>query len=353
LRLIVASWDFWLASDAVGELEGRLTQLLEQYKGVDSLRARSLVVYSHLLADIGNFAKSHKIAKQSLELSRAISDRQAEASSLFRLGWISGDGSALIEKSIALFRKIGDKRNQALAMVALGQSTKNPEQSKAILLEALQLHRELNYAEGIAKCQSTLAGQYIWDGDFSSAIPLLDESLEIYRQLGNHGGESHIFGMYGSIAYWQGDFQQAYTYFHEAVKLRENDGTFFSLWPRIRMAYALFRTGNISQSKEIFVHCVKSFQKVGLTDGVVFSIEGLAGVFAASNKPKVVALLIGWADATRDDIEDTRPLVEQQDMDKIIESCLKEIGEASFSDEYEAGRKMSMDDIIAFALYED
>ena len=350
LRLIIASWDFWLASDDVGELEGRLTQLLEQYRDEDILRARALVVYAHLLADIGDFAKSKQIATQSLALSRATFDKQTEAASLYRLGWISDNGSELVQQSIGLFQEVGDKRSQALAMTHLGQLTNDPEQTRAILLDALQLHRELGYAEGIAKCQTTLAGQFIWNGDYASARPLLEETLELYRQLGNVGGESNVSGMYGSIAYWQGDYEQAYVYYQKAVLLRENDGTYFSLWPRVGMAYALLRMGNIAKAKEQLGNSAQAFSRAGVLVGVVFSIEGFASLYVNQGQTKRAVQLLAWADAMREQNQNSRPSVEQRSVEKDMSLIFSQISGADFEEAYERGREMSVDQALALAL---
>ena len=353
LQLGVAINEYSAIRGNTREFGGWLTTLLKQHNKANTLHARALEAYARILGIGGDLIEARKIAREGLDLSRTISDRNVEAWCLFRLGWGMNDKD-LLEQSIALFQELGDKWGQARVIEILAENTNlDREKSKALVIKALELHRELGNLFGMAHCNFLIAQRFIWSGDFSSAMPLLDESLEIHHQLGNLQGEGSTLICYGDIAYWQGNYQQASTYLQEAITLYEKIGVVFVDWPRTRLAYTLLKMDNITQAKETFVHCVKSFQKVGLTTGVVFSIEGLAGVFAASNKPKVAALLIGWADATRDDIEDTRPLVEQQDVDKIIAACLKVIGEASFSDEYEAGKKMSMDDIVAFALYKD
>ena len=353
LQLVVALNTFLDIRGHTQEQGGWLTKLLKQHSKADTIHAYALEAYAHNLGVRGDSSEAKKIAREGLDLSRAISNRHAEAWCLFRLGWVANDKD-LLEQSIALFQELGDKWGQARVIDVLAENTNlDREKSKALVIKALELHRELGNLFGMAHCRFLIAQRFIWSGDFTSAVQLLDESLEIHRQLGNPQGESSILMCYGDIAYRQGNYQQAYPYFQQAISLLEKIGVYFVDWSRTRLAYTLLKMGNVTQAKEIFVHCVKSFQKVGLTTGVVFSIEGLAGVFVASSKPKVAALLIGWADATRDNTGDTRPLVEQQDLDKVIEACLKEIGEASFSDEYEAGKKMSMDDIVAFALYED
>ena len=353
LQTVVALNEYSTIRGYTRENGSWLTKLLKQHSKADLLHARALEAYAHNLGVRGNTTEAQKIAREGLDLSRAISNRNVEAWFLFRLGWVTGDKD-LLEQSIALFQELGNKWGQARAIEVLAENTNlDREKSQALVIKALELHRELGNLFGMAHCRFLIAQRFIWNGDFASAEQLLAESLEIHRQLGNRQGESSILYCYGELAYRQGNYQQAYPYFQQAISLLEKIGVYFVDWSRTKLAYTLLKMDNITQAKEIFVHCVKSFQKVGLTTGVVFSIEGLAGAFGASNHPKVAALLIGWADATRDNTDDTRPLVEQQDVDQIISTCLKIMGEASFSDEYEAGRKMSMDDIVAFALYED
>lgn len=61
--------------------------------------------------------------------------------------------------------------------------------------------------------------------------------------------------------------------------------------------------------------------------------------------------LIGWADSTREKISDQRPLLEQADVDKIISTCVAGMGKTAFSKAYEEGKKMSLDEAVAYALH--
>ena len=47
-------------------------------------------------------------------------------------------------------------------------------------------------------------------------------------------------------------------------------------------------------------------------------------------------------DATRKEIHDTRPRLEQADVAKVIEACLTKMGEVAFSDAYDEGKKMTL-----------
>ena len=64
-------------------------------------------------------------------------------------------------------------------------------------------------------------------------------------------------------------------------------------------------------------------------------------------------LMIGWADATRKELRDIRPPLEQASVEKIIAACLIKIGEVAFSNAYDEGQKMSMGQAVTFALDEN
>ena len=59
---------------------------------------------------------------------------------------------------------------------------------------------------------------------------------------------------------------------------------------------------------------------------------------------------LGWADAMRAKIADQRPLLEQADVDQIISACVAGMGETAFSEAYAEGKKMSLDEAVAYAL---
>jgi hypothetical protein len=70
-------------------------------------------------------------------------------------------------------------------------------------------------------------------------------------------------------------------------------------------------------------------------------------------KPDSAARLVGWSDAFRLKLSDPRPNIEQADVDKIIAACLAKLGEVSFSDIYDEGQKMTLDEALVFAFEED
>jgi hypothetical protein len=126
----------------------------------------------------------------------------------------------------------------------------------------------------------------------------------------------------------------------------------YSLWSSVHLGYVAVQEGNLKEAYDIFANTAQEFQKDKSESGVVFTLEGMASLKVAADKPVDAARLIGWADATRKETNDPRPLIEQADVDKIIAACIANMGEAAFSDAYDEGQKMSLDEAVAYALRE-
>ncbi|HXQ35816.1 MAG TPA: AAA family ATPase, partial [Anaerolineales bacterium] len=158
LQLIVAGGFFWEARGDIREVASWLAQLLEQYNHGDSLRARALTIYGSLLQTRGELAQPRILITQGLELSRAISDKHAEAFSLWGLAGaivLQGDveqGISFAEQSLALYTSLGDRLGQANTTRFLSVNHNDLERSKSFLFESLGLYRELGNPAGIAFC---------------------------------------------------------------------------------------------------------------------------------------------------------------------------------------------------------
>ena len=354
LDLIIALRFFWEAWADFREVEGWLAQLLEQYKEADSLRARALVIYAKVLADRGVASDAQTIAHQGLELARAISDKPAEAFSLWGLGvaTLQSDlrqGSSLIEQSLALYTSLGDKLGQAAALDWLMYS-QDPERSKAYLSESLRLYRELGHLSGIAMCLDDLAQLMIYQGDFSSVKPLLEEAQMIYHRLGNPTGEAWTLILYGKIAYEQSDYQQACNCFEQAITLYEKVGVRWSDWARASLAYAYLRLGDRVQARETFESSLWEAQKYNDRDIFLYAMEGLASLNVDQEQPERAAWLFAWSEAMREKLGYRRPSIEQNSIERDFAVIHSQVNDLELTKLLEEGREMTVEQAIALAL---
>ena len=359
LRIAAIPWRFWQARGRALEIGEWLEQLLEHYDKVDPLRVQALAVDSFCILRQGNFPEALKVAKQSLQMARTLSDKQLEAFSLSFLGICTvlqgnlEDGIPLLEQSLAIYRALGDKIGQANVMEWLSVSNPDLIHGIAFAKESIGLFRELGNLLGIVTSLCSLARLTIWSGDFSSPAPWLEEALSISRQLGDQFNEAQALSMYGNLAYWRGNYQQALAYYEERIMLCEKIGDHYqNLWSHVFMAYAFLGQGDIQRAREMFQDSIRSTQKADLMIALVFAVEGIASLYVNQNQPERAAHLFAWADVMRDKIGDHRPPVEQASVERdlaIIHSNLTDSAFASLSTE---GQMMTVEEAVKLALEE-
>lgn len=359
IRIAALPWRFWIRRDYPQEVEDWLGQLLEHYPHSDSLRAHALAVYSNYIFYRGNTGKASPIAKEGLQLARSLSDRPNEALALFVLGKIiaaPGDysgGAPFFEQSLDIYRALGDKLGQATAILRLAIHPSDPAYSLSLLLESLKLHRELGNLYDIAFCLTQLARNAIYSGDFSSPSAWLQEARILFHELGTQPDEADVINLFGVLAYWKGNSQHAVTCFEQAIALDEKVGDrYWATWPRANMAYAFLRDGNYQRAGKLFKICLQQFQKDNNSIGIVYTIEGLASLYTNGKQAERAVRLLACAYTMRKKLGNPRPPIEQGRLDKDITACLAQMGEVAFSYAYEEGKKMSLEEAIAYMLAE-
>jgi predicted ATPase/DNA-binding XRE family transcriptional regulator len=265
-------------------------------------------------------AEMFKIYQQALTLSQTLGDIWRQARINYRLGWDQGHyylkrSLPYLEKALDLFSEAGDQRSQADTLCCIGN------------------FRLLNG-------EIELAQEYLDEAQMLFPIDEID--MWVYFQIAK-----------SIIALEHGDYEQAHTLLQETLVHAEKLGNRFDyMWAQVRFGYLALRQGNISEAREVFAETAEEFQKNKVTGGVVFTLEGMAGLLVAISNPPNAARLIGWADATRKGIKDPRTLLEQRDVDKVIATCISKMGEVAFADAYDEGQVMTLDVAVVMAFNE-
>ncbi len=321
-------------------------------------KAKALYALGVLLLWSEEFAQATSVAQECLTLFRACKDQQGEVDALILLGhdlqYLDKRESAdeLYEQSLALARSMGDIRRQALAFFRLGYD--RPDRQLAYWEKAIALFRQVDDRSSMASLLcATARFRILLTGDIETAQKDLDEASQFGPLRGrNIGGlwEEAAFAK-SLIALMRGDYEQAAALLEETVILAEELGNRMGyFWTRVQLGYIALRAGNLAEARTIFAETAQNFQKDDNTIGVVFTLEGLAGLSVAVGKPEHAATLIGWTDATRERIINPRPFLEQANVDRGIVACLVRMGEVAFSDAYDAGKKMTLDEAVAYSL---
>jgi predicted ATPase len=127
---------------------------------------------------------------------------------------------ALTERSLALFREVGDTFGIAQCLDHLGSYAlmrADYEQARSIWEEDLSLRRELGDKDGIAWSLSLLANLAMWTGNPEQAQALYAESLNAFREIRNKWAVSMALSGLGSVKLAQGEFEGAAKLYEEAL----------------------------------------------------------------------------------------------------------------------------------------
>jgi tetratricopeptide (TPR) repeat protein len=316
-------------------------------------RAKALHAHMPVLDYLSQNDAWQSTAKECLELYRALGDQHGEVDVLLRTsGEISSaaEKSRLYQEALNLTQVSGDIWWQAHALYTVGWQH-NGNEKLAYWERAIMLFRQAGDWRWLARCLSETTHFALLNGGLELAQKCLDEATLLNDQLEAKETIDELLNARAQIAMMQGDYNQARTYWQEGLGIAEELGArMSSLWIRTRLGYLALCEGNLTQARDIFTETAQEFFIDKNEIGVVFNLEGMAGLYVAIGKPELAAQLIGWADAARKKFDDTRPRIEQADVDKIISACIAKIGEIAFSNAYEEGQKTTLDETVEYAL---
>lgn len=328
-----------------------------------SARAKALHAFGYVLFSstyaVEDGQLLHETVNECLALYRTLGDKQGEIDALILLGSLSYYSSSFplpqgqdhVQQALYLSKALGDKWRSAFALWNLSRLDLSRKIRPHLLKEAVSLFREIGDLSMLDTCLNDLAVLEAMNMELESAQLHVDEVIQIRNVLQKKG---ELLNAQSLVEAAKGNFDKAQSILEEGISTASKLGDIASyLWSTARLGHVLMQQGKTAEAQTALFEVTREFHRDRTEIGVVFSLEGMAGVYAKTNKTVLAAQLIGWADAIRKRMKDVRAPLEQADVDKTIASCLATMGESAFADAYEDGEKMSMDDIVAFALYED
>ncbi|HEY9528882.1 MAG TPA: BTAD domain-containing putative transcriptional regulator [Anaerolineales bacterium] len=352
---------YWESSD-LREGTHRLNTLLqkEESNGFPQAKAYALHAYGSLLVWLQNFDEARLAVEECLTLSRAGGDRECEIdallvlSNIFRFKYDAATAEKYGEQAIKISQALGDPWREASSLYALGWVTRDYGLMFNRWGKAISLFREVGDQVSLANVLGWLGQFRVLNGDFELAETYLDEAMQLWQSNKRANIWDNIKIAHSLIMLVRGEYEQATAMLQEImVSAEETGNTMSKLWVTVRLGYVALRTGNIADADHLFRESAQGFARDGFTIGAVFALEGMAELHVAVGKPARAAQLIGWADTIRVSLNDPRPNIEQADVERMIAACLAKIGEEDFSDAYDEGIKMSLDEALAFAFEEN
>jgi predicted ATPase/class 3 adenylate cyclase len=320
LRLAADLWRFWETRASLDELRGLAEAALSQPRGVpDAVRASALFGLARMGFRVGEYEKSRVLLEESHALFAAEGDQAGAALALAGLGYaaIGRDASAavaLCRDALALARRTGERWIAADALNNLGCALEDTDTFAAARdahEEALALRREIGELEGVAASLNNLAWLAVRQGDIEYAEPLAEEGFALARARGDQWAIAVGWFLLARVALGRGDVARA------AVLARKT----------------------LSLCAEL-----------GYREHMVVSFELLAAITAAAGDGPRAAQLRGAAQAGYDSVIDPVTPWEEPFLARHLDDARAALGEAEWQAFFAAGRAMTRDAAVAYAL---
>jgi predicted ATPase/class 3 adenylate cyclase len=357
LRLAYKLNLFWWEAGYNRDLRDWLIQLLKQPEAQSHT-----VISARTLGILGSLDMSRSLIEKSIALCRELGDKQGLAIGLSRLGNVvleqdNEHAQHLLEESLMVSQELGDKQNSAFALAALGAvagaTNKENEQARIYSEKGLAIFREIENLLGVIVSLANLGRLAVRQGDYDAARRWLDELLTLENQIGKRG-ESIISNLHvlGELALRKGDYNQAFIYYERGLSTIQKTGqsSWASKWILANLGYISLQQGDILLARNFFKESIEVSKQVGSKIGLVYALEGLASLATGEGQFKQAVQIFAFADSAREMIGDTRPANEQANVDRDLATIHAQLDEAAFAAAQAAGRAMSMEQAIEYAL---
>ncbi|MGB2925972.1 MAG: tetratricopeptide repeat protein [Limnothrix sp.] len=256
--------------------------------------------------------------EKSLELYRQIGDQQGEANSLGNLGnvyYSLGEYQRAIafhQQSLDIAREIGDRQGEANSLINLGiayDSLGEYEQALSFYRQSLELYRQIGDQQGEANSLSNLGLVYLSLGQYQQAITFHQQSLDIAKEIGDRQGAANSLGGLGLAYFSLGDYQQAITFHQQSLDVKRE------IFDRRGEANSLGNLGNAYWSLEEYQQAIAFHQQslditreVGHRRGEASSLSNLGLAYDSLGEYEQAIGFYEQSIAVKKEIEDSSGL---------------------------------------------
>ncbi len=215
---------FWLTRGYYSEGKRWLEEALSLAEGIKPTRARAKALYAAgaMSFFLGNLSAAKSRFKESVSVYRKLGDKRGTAIAMVLLGvavrWTLGweekaPGWALCEESIKTARETGDPWTVAFTIMwsygTRGQDQIAVDPRDAELEEAARLFRQVGDSYGLAFTKHALGDVYAYQGSYRKAYDLYDEVLTVFREFSDSRMKAHILANLARLSVFEGNIEKA------------------------------------------------------------------------------------------------------------------------------------------------
>lgn len=260
------------------------------------------------------------------------------------------------EEALAIAGWLEDPFNLAFSMMTFAIVHINSGKdalARNFLLECLPIYSQMGHTYFESLTLVHLANASLGLGDFAASTDYLDKAMAIGKDLHEGWLDSFALNNRGEVARAQGNYDEARGYYQESEKLLREMGDFGDLARLVHtLGYIAQHEGDLEMAESRFRESLAIFEKVGNQRGIAECLAGLAGLRAEQGNPQMAATLLAAAAATQDVTGAAWWPADRVEIERNARIIRAALDEETFAAAREAGRSLSLDQAVAFALAE-
>ena len=298
----------WLERMLAAEARERAEAPLSEARAI--IRGKALNAAGTLMVMHGDAERACALSEESLKLHEELTPmgRQGAAHALWNLAQGASyhedlDRSwELTEKSMTLYREVGDKFGVAQCLDHLGSYALikgDYSLARQTWEEDLALRRELGDKDGIAWSLSLLANLELWRGNQDQAWTLYVDSLNAFQEISNKWAASMALSGMGSVMLAKGNFERAAKLYEEALAYGRDMGDQNTIaGRRYDLARVAWSSGEYERAAKMYADTLPIVRKMnnkGAIAGTLIDLGSVAWVqgdleLAASRYEEAIAI---------------------------------------------------------------
>jgi len=282
---------------------------------------------------------------------------------LSSVGWrtytVAGNLSAgleLAESALEMARKFCDKPDLLYILQGLGAInwfTCNWEKMRVYAEEYLNLSLELDDRYNIHGAYWQLGAAACGSGNIELGRSYYEKALEFARRDDSPLTVTAALRELALISHRAGNYARAKELYREGLQASKDarwSGNTVGLI--IHLGQIALQENQPLQAKAFFEESLESWRALKITEGNVDVLAGFSGVAGVAGQYELAAKLYGATDAAYQTKDNNFEMGDIDHMvhDPIIAAVRENLGEDIFKVAYEAGKQMSLDEAVAYAL---
>jgi tetratricopeptide (TPR) repeat protein len=363
LRLAVATRQFWSLRGYHGEGRDWLNRMLARSgtQTDQALRAKALNA-SGLFAYFQGDPVTRVLVAESVALWRPFGDHPEHADALSNQALTmaaKGDFSAACayaEEGVAMARRLDNREQLAASLVIQGNmlwQRGDYGQAVSSLEESMRLRRAQGDRWGEAWALAFLGRTALDQGDLARAITCNTESLRAFRDTGDCWATIRPLDCLGHIAYLQGDYRRAAAWYEQSLSLwRELGYRRGSADSLDSLAQLALLQDDVARATALLEESIALCRDLDYRSGLAWSLQHLGTAAGMLGRSERAARLWGAAEASHEPAGKSMRIIDRASYERMLSTVCSQLDEATFAAEWAAGRAMSQEQAIAYALEE-